>query len=229
MAHSSKVLDLRTVPGADSDRLGVLLHGFGADAADLLPLCPYLDRGRELTWIVPEAPISFADFGFPGGRAWFPATVQELSQALTGSYFHNLAELDPPSLSGAGTLLRNTIRAHAPDGQVVALAGFSQGAMVAVESLLSGLVQAEVLFLFSGSLIARQRWQALEPPVVPSLFQSHGTEDPILPVSGGHALHGLLETKGLSGPLQTFAGGHAIPEEIIGAAGTFLSQVLAAG
>ncbi|NBC28925.1 MAG: hypothetical protein GVY29_02910, partial [Spirochaetes bacterium] len=185
--------------------------------------------GRELTWIVPEAPISFADFGIPGGRAWFPATAQELSQALSGSYFRNLGELDPPSLSQAGTLLRNTIRAHAPDGRVVALAGFSQGAMVAVESLISGLLQPEVLILFSGSLIARERWQGLQPPVLPRLFQSHGTEDPILPISGGHELHELLEKKGLSGPMHTFAGGHAIPEEMIRAAGDILSQVLSVG
>jgi phospholipase/carboxylesterase len=229
MSQSSKVLDLRTVAGADSRRVGVLLHGFGADASDLLPLCPYLDRGQELKWLVPEAPISFADFGFPGGRAWFPGTVQELSHALTGSYFRNLAQLDPPSLAQAATLVRNTIRAHVPDGEVVALAGFSQGAMVAVESLLSGLVQPRSLFLFSGALIARDRWSALTPPVSPRLFQSHGTEDPILPIACGHALHELLKGKGLSGPMRTFAGGHAIPEDVIRAAAGILSEVVANG
>lgn len=229
MSQSSKVLDQQAIPGADSRRIGVLLHGFGADASDLLPLCPYLDPGQELTWIVPEAPVSFADFGFPGGRAWFPATAQELSQALTGTYFRNLAAMDPPSLAKAAILVRNTIRAAAPDGEVVALAGFSQGAMVAVESFLSGLVQPQALILFSGSLIAQVRWTDMSPPVFPRLFQSHGTEDPILPISGGNALHELLEEKGLSGPLRTFHGGHAIPEEVIGEAARNLSDVMADG
>ncbi|MFP4483547.1 MAG: alpha/beta hydrolase [Spirochaetaceae bacterium] len=229
MATHSKKLLFRSVPGAREDRIGILLHGFGADASDLLPLCSNLDPNRRLTWILPEAPIDFADFGIPGGRAWFPATVRELTQAMTGAYFRNLAAMDPPSLRDAAVLLRNTV--HAATGaaggvDVRVLAGFSQGAMVAVETLLSGLLQPRSLLVLSSALIARERWEGLVPPVVPPFYQSHGRDDQILPLSGGEALHKLLTDKGLSGTFETFRGGHGIPEEVVRGAAGVLHEVL---
>ncbi len=224
MATQSTKLLYRSIPGARADRLGILLHGFGADASDLLPVCSYLDPDRRLTWILPEAPIDFADFGIPGGRAWFPSTFQELTRAMTGAYFRNLEEMDPPSLMEAATLLRNTVYAAAGGGdgaEVCVLAGFSQGAMVAVEVLLSGLLQPRALLVFSSSLIAREHWEGLTPPVSPPFYQSHGTDDQILPLSGGTALHRLLTDKGLPGTFETFPGGHGIPEQALqGAAAT---------
>lgn len=229
MATQSKKLLYRSIPGAREDRIGILLHGFGADASDLLSVCSYLDPDRRLTWILPEAPIDFADFGIPGGRAWFPATLQELTQAMTGAYFRNLAGMDPPSLQDAATLLRNTVYgiARGRDGvEVCVLAGFSQGAMVAVEALLSGLLQPRSLLVFSGSLIARERWEGLSPPVSPPFYQSHGTEDQILPLSGGTALHRLLAEKGLSGTFETFPGGHGIPGQALQGAAATVAELL---
>lgn len=227
MARSAKTLEYRFVPASSGalDRVALLLHGFGADGSDLEPLCRQIDPAGELSWILPHAPISFADFGFPGGRAWFPSSLEELSQALFGGYFSNLQGLDPPGLGEGARLLRNTLRREAPEAELVVLAGFSQGAMVATEALLSGLLQPRLLLLFSGTLIAADRWRRQTPPVSPRLVQTHGMQDPILPISGGEGLHELLRGHGLPGELLRFAGGHAIPASALQAAAQALQEL----
>ena len=225
MASSGKLLTYRTVEGSSPKQYGILLHGFGADAEDLLPLTEVLDPDRRLTWLVPEAPVSFQDYGFPGGRAWFPGSVQELSQALFGGYFSKLGALDPPGLHNGAVLLRNTFRGVASDGELSVLAGFSQGAMVATDAVLTGVLQPAALLLFSGTVIAHERWRAAVPPVSPSLFQSHGHDDPILPYSGAEALYELLRAKGFPTRFHGFPGGHMIPPEVVAEAAEVLNKL----
>lgn len=231
MGSSVKTLEYRFVPATAGtrERVGLLLHGFGADGSDLEPLCREIDPAGELSWILPHAPISFADFGFPGGRAWFPSSLEELSQALFGGYFSNLKGLDPPGLGDGARLVRNTLRREAPEAELVALAGFSQGAMVATEALLAGLLQPQLLLLFSGSLIAAERWRRRTPPVFPRLVQTHGRQDAILPISGGEELYELLRGHGLTGEFLRFDGGHMIPPPASKAAAEALQEVVALG
>jgi phospholipase/carboxylesterase len=226
MAAQAKMLRYRRVDGESSDRFGMLLHGFGADARDLQALTAELDPGRKLTWLLPDAPVSFQDYGFPGGNAWFPGSVEELSQALFGGYFSNLSALDPPGLQTGAILVRNTFRAVAPEGELVVLAGFSQGAMIATEALLSGVLQPQASLLFSGALIAEARWRSAHPPVRPRVFQSHGRNDPILSYRSGEALRELLESKEVPVHFQPFAEGHVIPPDTVSAAAAAIWDML---
>jgi phospholipase/carboxylesterase len=70
----------------------------------------------------------------------------------------------------------------------------------------AGLIQ------LSGSLLAKQDWR----PTVGKraglrVFQSHGTQDPILPYMMAERLRDELVKAGLSVEWQSFRGGHEIP------------------
>jgi phospholipase/carboxylesterase len=111
------------------------------------------------------------------------------------------------------------------------LGGFSQGAMVTAEILRQGLVDPSmplpaVALLFSGALVAESWWAAV--PAVPAdrslppVFQSHGTHDPVLPLSEGQALRDVLATVGFSVTWQEFEGRHEIPQTVVDAAAAAL-------
>ncbi|MFW5689640.1 MAG: alpha/beta hydrolase, partial [Spirochaetota bacterium] len=111
------------------------------------------------------------------------------------------------------------------------LGGFSQGSMVAVEAVLSAGVRPAGLIILSGALVARERWARLlreHEELVRGLpvFQSHGLDDPILPIAGARALGALLEEHGARREFTTFAGGHAIPAQAVEHASAWLEQFL---
>ena len=86
----------------------------------------------------------------------------------------------------------------------------------------AGLIQ------LSGSLLAKQDWRpALGKRAGLRVFQSHGTQDPILPYVMAERLRDELVKAGLSVEWQSFRGGHEIPQSVIKRLGEFLVQVLA--
>mgnify|MGYP006272713555 CR=1 FL=1 len=198
---------------------GVLLHGFGAsgeDLASLAPLFPVRDR-----WLFPHAPEALSFGGAVYGRGWFPRDPRAMEAALTGAYFSGLGEQDPPGLSQAASEVLEVADYHALNWGEAILGGFSQGAMVAVEVALRAPEPPKALLLFSGSIIAAERWkgaaaEAAEAGALPSTFvQSHGTEDAVLPYQQGRALFDLLRGAGWNGGFLSFSGGHEIPPDVV--------------
>src|SRR5919201_6272851 len=102
------------------DRTLVLLHGFGADEHDLLPLAPELDPRLRVVSL--QAPIAL-DFG---GRAWF-----NLEQTPDGFAF------DPAEVDEAARLAREAIEEVAQSSPRPVLGGFSQGAGMALSVALA--------------------------------------------------------------------------------------------
>jgi phospholipase/carboxylesterase len=204
----------------------ILCHGFGANATDLSTLAEVFDPDKRHEWLFPEAPNSLAPLGFPDGRAWYPTSEADLRLAVYGGYFSGLAEKDPPGLTESGKRIRSLVEELGiPWGRIV-LGGFSQGTTVALEAALGCPEPPAGIVLFSGAPIARSRWEQELPGLSGTrFFQSHGTEDTILPLVDGRALHKLLTDAGLLGELSVFTGGHSIPEEALLGAREFISQV----
>ncbi|MFP3959623.1 MAG: alpha/beta hydrolase [Spirochaetaceae bacterium] len=221
------MLEYRYREGPEDGGTCVLLHGFGADAADLYPLADQLDPQGRLRWYFPEAPYRITYGGAAFGRAWFPRNEAEIAGALEGAYFRRLSEMDPEGLRLAGAAIEELLRAVGADPRTLVLGGFSQGAMVAVEALARSSHPPADLWLFSGSAIAVKRWRtALGAERRFSFLQSHGTADTILPIDGARALFAMLEEAGGEGEFLSFDGGHGIPGEILTRAGRRLQKVL---
>ena len=207
-----------------SERAVVVLHGFGADADDLAPLGRALDPAGERDWHFIRAPLELQYGGVAYGRAWFPDTPQEMAQALQGSYFSALEQLDPPGLQRSGQQVLEYIDHHDLGQRTLLIGGFSQGSMVALECVLQRTAASAGLFLLSGGLIAAERTARQARAVRGCRFlQSHGSTDPVLPYSSARALHQTLLEAAWDGELVTFDGGHTVPDQLLEPLALFLS------
>jgi phospholipase/carboxylesterase len=114
----------------------------------------------------------------------------------------------------------------APSESVV-LGGFSQGAMLSTDLALHSDIPLAGLVLLSGTVIAKQEWLTRLPNREGlSVFQSHGTDDPILAFSAAQELRAHIQTAGLLIRWVEFRGGHEIPFQVLEHLGTFLQSVL---
>ncbi len=180
----------------------VALHGWGANANDLIAIAPYLGGGR-VQMICPQGslvvPIGPAMVGF----GWFP---------LTGG-----SQLFDADAIGRGAdqvreFLAQAEARYAIDRQKLVLAGFSQG------GLLAYLVALTAPARFAG-LVAFSSW--LPPPMVdllrlddarrrlPTLVQ-HGSEDETINVARGRQSVESLRTLGVPLTYREYTMGHEI-------------------
>jgi phospholipase/carboxylesterase len=99
-------------PGNNAPELVALFcHGFGAPGTDLVPLGAELFQlnpalAGRVTFVFPEAPLSLAEQGMPGGRAWWHLDVMRLMLAAESGDFSEYRHQVPP---GHGELLTNAI------------------------------------------------------------------------------------------------------------------------
>ncbi len=190
----------------------ILFHGYGASADDLAPL---RQLSPEHTWLFPQGPLE----AFPG-RAWFPIDIEAICEATArgeapfGKHF-------PPELTEMKAQLKRFLKALAIPPEDCILGGFSQGAIVATDLVLSSEQKMGGLMVFSGTLANEENWGRTPHAGIP-FFQSHGKQDPILLFHQAEALEKLLQKVGLQGQLNAFEGGHEIPQEILLKARDFL-------
>lgn len=210
----------------------VFCHGFGAPGTDLVPLA------RELTsiqpalretaqFLFPEAPLSLEEYGMPGGRAWWLLNLQKLQQQLAARRIDEVRSACPPGMPEA----REALTAAVTEWLTAAgltwsdciLGGFSQGAMVSVETAVHLEERPAGLVVLSGALVNEPEWQSLAGQGMPSrVFQSHGRYDVVLPYAMGQWLQELFQSSGWPGEFLEFPGGHEIPYEVLEALGEFL-------
>ena len=204
--------------------LAVLCHGYGASADDLVDLAAYMvQRNPTLDgyrFVFPTAPIDLTPMGMPGGRAWWPLNMAALAEAVAAQRFDELHQQEPPGIETAREKLQSTIEAaQAELGHDVplVLGGFSQGAMITMETALRSTLRPPALLIqWSGCLICKDLWAAtldrLSDTVV---LQSHGTADPVLPFGSGRALADLIDGHTAGGTFESFDGPHTIPPSAI--------------
>lgn len=212
------------VDGSDAPSVPVILcHGFGAPGHDLVPIGQAIlqsmgERGQRFRFVFPEAPHSLAAEGMPEGRAWWPLNMQRLMQMYETNDFSELRTAEPPGLDEAREMLMESIEAvvasMAEPGPLI-LGGFSQGAMLTMDTTLRGLADVPSgLVQFSGTLICEAIWQQQAQRLCDArVIQSHGRDDFILPYTAATWLRALIEPHAKSHSFIPFDGGHGIPPE----------------
>lgn len=194
--------------GELSNRVTVLLHGFGADASDLAPLADVIDPDGRWTFYFPNAPLE-VPIG-PGwtGRGWFPISLRDLEAGV------DFTQIRPPGLDLSRKLISELIFHLNPEKLI--LGGFSQGAMVATDLAMHEPGVVDGLILYSGVLLDQPGWSRLVTGLKGKRFiQSHGTADQVLPFSAGQRLYELLKSGGAEGSLVSFPGAHEIPMPVL--------------
>jgi phospholipase/carboxylesterase len=212
----------RTPPRSGAARsMVVFLHGYGADGADLLDLGDVLGPHLpDTVFLAPDAPDPCA--GNPFGRQWFPIP------AFDGS---SEAEARAAMLRSAADLNAFLDARLAEEGLApadLALFGFSQGTMMALEiaprraELIAGIVA------FSGRLI-RPELLAAEVRVKPPVLLIHGDADPMVPFAEMQAAGAALSAAGFETYAHIMRGtAHGIAPDGLSVALAFLKDRLGA-
>ena len=225
-------LDVHIAGGPDREGGGngpvvILLHGFGAPGDDLVDLWRMLRVPDDVRFVFPAAPLKLDD-GPPDGRAWWMLSVDLATLETTQGRTRDVDAV-PDGLGAARervlAMLDDLDRHEGLPQDRVYLGGFSQGAMLACDTVLRSPRAFAGLIILSGSIIARPEWEERWParkglPV----FQSHGTDDPLLPHDTAIRLKDTLIRHGLAVTWSEFRGGHEIPYWVLQQLGLFLTN-----
>jgi phospholipase/carboxylesterase len=182
----------------------VALHGFGANAQDLLGLAPFLHGGGALM-LCPQGPLGLSLPDQPGavvGFAWFQISMGRPP--------------DPSELGRAAGLidgfLEDAMSRYPIDPRHLVLMGFSQGGVMAYDQFLRRPER------FAG-LAALSSWfpAELARAVPPSeahkgrpVLVLHGTQDPMISVERARESRDALLPFGVSLTYREFEMGHEV-------------------
>jgi phospholipase/carboxylesterase len=191
-------------PKAARTGTAVLLHGYGADERDLLPLAAELDPG--LFAISLRAPLAMPF----GGRAWF-------SLEQTGDGFAFDAREVRRAAKSVSAELAAIAQEHGGPPLVI---GFSQGAGVGLLCALERPASVRAVLSFSGvppepALFAPQAPAPPDTRLAEGLpvFAAHGRFDPLLPLEIGRRTRELLTAAGCALTWREYPIGHEICSE----------------
>lgn len=213
-------------------RIVVLMHGFGAPGEDLVGLAGELRVSDDTAFVFPEAPHTFAELyrapPFVDARAWWKLDLERIEAARRDGGIRDLTKERPEGLDAARAHVVSMLAALKLEhpGAKIVLGGFSQGAMLACDAALRESHEGEplsALVILSGTILCEDEWTALFPRLasVP-IFQSHGTQDDILPYGLAERLRDGLVGAGASVTFVRFVGGHGLSEEVLEGLSRFL-------
>jgi phospholipase/carboxylesterase len=152
--------------GGDAKQLVVLLHGLGADGADLIGLAPqWADALPDAAFVAPNAPFP-CDMA-PMGYQWF--SVQDRTPTIV----HAAVQAVAPALNA---FIDQELERVGLTADKLALVGFSQGTMMSLYVAPRREPAMAAVVGFSGRLIAPERL-AEETVSRPPIMLIHGEVD----------------------------------------------------
>ena len=172
----------------------VLLHGWGADAQDIMPVGTlltedYKDRFEIVSLSAPQPHPSGS------GRQWYPLYPHEWEQV-------------PNAVEDLESRLNDFCFKKIPLNKTLLL-GFSQGGAMALE--LANRFKFEGVFALSS--YAHPEWQPSKD--ISPIFLCHGNMDEVVSKAASQKNYDILQKKGIKSELYVFNGGHEINNELI--------------
>jgi len=172
----------------------VLLHGWGADANDLIPVGKLLTEGLKDRFEI----VSFsAPQPHPSGsgRQWYPLYPHEWEQV-------------PKAVLDLEKRLNNLCTKQIPLDKTLLL-GFSQGGAIALD------IATRIKFqgVFALSSYPHPDWEPTKN--MPPIFLCHGEMDAVVPKAASKKSFDILLKNGVKSELYFFEGGHEITNDLI--------------
>ena len=172
----------------------ILLHGWGADAHDLMPVGKLLtdglkDRFEIISLSAPQPHPSGS------GRQWYPLYPHEWAQV-------------PNAVLDLEKRINNLCTKLIPLDKTLLL-GFSQGGAIALD--LATRIKFQGVFALSSYL--HPGWEPIKN--MPPIFLCHGEIDEVVPKAASEKSLDILLKNGIKSELYFFDGGHEINNYLI--------------
>ena len=199
--------------GGAPSSLIFILHGWGADGADLVDLAfPMSLRFPGAAFFIPDAPEVCSMN--PAGRQWFDIDDRVNGPAIASPFLDS-------ALTAACTEL-------GVDLSATAITGFSQGGMMSLHCGYHLPMKPAAIVSFSGALLVHEGIKpASSNSDYPSTLLIHGTDDAVVPFALMEASAGILAEKNVTAKTVARPGlGHGIDPEGLTAAIDFLAECL---
>jgi phospholipase/carboxylesterase len=204
--------------GQPATSLVVILHGYGADGNDLIPLADTLQTHLPATaFVAPNAPepLPWGDFD---GRQWFALQERNALEYVQG------ADHARPALD---VFLDAELKARSLPASRMALVGFSQGTMMALHVGLRRPAAPAAIVGFSGVIAGADRLPT-DITCSPPVLLIHGADDGVIPSVACPYTERVLASCGVSVEAEVRPGlDHAIDGPGLAKAGAFLARYLA--
>jgi phospholipase/carboxylesterase len=200
--------------GGAPKQIVVILHGYGADGEDLIALGQVWRQALpDALFAAPNAPDPCD--GNPFGYQWFPLDLDRPTSRLAGA---------PKARPLIEDFLRQLWERTGLGPAQTVLAGFSQGAMMALHVGVGIVPPLAGIVAFSGALIPPERYASKLP-----ILLLHGDLDTVVDPNLSREALSVLKAEGYEAELLVFPEvGHSISPEGLEAATAFLVRVLGA-
>lgn len=200
----------------------IWMHGLGADGHDFAPIVGQLKLPPlGIRFVFPHAPMMPVTIN--GGfvmRAWYDITVEDLGLKEDA---HGLRA----SQGAIEQLVLREVKRGIPPSRIV-LAGFSQGAALALQTGLRHAKRLAGILALSGYLPLQSAFEKernaanAQTPI----FQGHGTLDPVVPLALAIASRARLTQLGYAVEWHEYPMMHGVCEEELVHIGTWFGKVL---
>jgi phospholipase/carboxylesterase len=194
----------------------ILLHGYGADKNDLVPLANTLQKELPDTrFIMPQAPHSIST-----GYSWIPSFSESTQEAADKKQNEYRAEARELVIDIVDDVISDGV-----DPRNIFIGGFSQGAAVALDVILNEPDAAQVggLIYMSGGGF-KLDYSKLSNRTTFRAFVSHANRDPRVNVDQAKKLVEALKENGTNVKYVLFDQGHTITADVISELKVFLKN-----
>ncbi len=176
---------LQPLSGAAPKQIVLLLHGFGSSGSDMIALAPAWQRALpDALFLAPHAPQRT---GFGAGYQWW--ALSDLSPLALAAGAASAA----PAID---EFIDRKLKQYDLSETDLAIVGFSQGTMMALQVGLRRPNQVAAIVGYSGMLTGADRLRH-DPITKPPVLLVHGSNDPIVPVAALHTAESALKHVGI--------------------------------
>jgi phospholipase/carboxylesterase len=211
--EAAMLLDcVQTETGPDPGHAVIWLHGLGSDGHDFGPIVPEL-VGRDwpaIRFVFPHAPQrSITINGGMRMRAWYDITGTQIADRQDEAGIRaSIVQLE--------ALIAREVERGIPARRIL-LAGFSQGAAMALSGGLRHAQRLAGVIALSGYLPLQQQFLTERAPAnadVP-IFMGHGSVDPVVPQTLGLMSRDFLRAQGYAIDWHSYPMAHQVCAEEI--------------
>jgi phospholipase/carboxylesterase len=200
-------------PDTEALPMVVLIHGRGADMNDLADLAPMLDAAGGCRFVFPNAPKPFEAYpGMAMGWTWFEGWPPS---------HDSVVESREEMLRFLGEA---TEKYPTPEEKLI-VAGFSQGALMALDSGLRTAQKIAGIISMSGGLYEHDLPDLRRHAGFPVLI-GHGTADDVVPILYARRARRVLEDAGLDVEYHEYPMSHQVAAEEAADVRGFIGRVL---